>query len=112
MHRWVAAAGHPEWWTDHDADALGDVDEHLAYEAETAVYTAVPVDVESRPGWQDRSPPEPVSRRWPRHQRRQPSLTVFSQTERTAPDYGGQPGHPTDSDLRVRILAHWLDGWH
>ena len=86
MHRWVAAAGHPEWWTDYDADALGDVDEHLAYEAETAVYTAVPVDVESRPGWQDRSPPEPVSRRWPRHQRRQPSLTVFSQTERTAPD--------------------------
>jgi hypothetical protein len=25
-------------------------------------------------GWQDRSPPEPVSRRWPRHERRQRSL--------------------------------------
>jgi hypothetical protein len=37
-------------------------------------------------GWQDRSPPEPVSRCWPRHERRQRSLTVFSQNERTALD--------------------------
>ena len=37
------------------------------------------------------------------------SLTAFSQTERTAADSGGQPGHPADPDLRIRILTHWLD---
>jgi hypothetical protein len=40
------------------------------------------------------------------------SLTAFSQTGRTAPDSGGQPGQPTDPDLRIRILAYWMDGWH
>src|SRR5215510_4044737 len=40
------------------------------------------------------------------------SLTTFSQTERTAPDSGAQPGLPVDTDLRIRILAHWADGWH
>ena len=24
----------------------------------------------------------------------------------------GQPGQPADPDLRILILAHWLDGWH
>jgi hypothetical protein len=43
---------------------------------------------------------------------KQRSLTTFSQTERTAPDSGGLPGHAVDPDLRIRILAHWLDGWH
>jgi hypothetical protein len=27
-------------------------------------------------------------------------------------DSGGLPGHAVDPDLRIRILAHWLDGWH
>ena len=34
------------------------------------------------------------------------SLTAFSQTDRTTPDLGAQPGHPADSDLRIRILTH------
>jgi hypothetical protein len=27
-------------------------------------------------------------------------------------DSGGLPGYAVDPDLRIRILAHWLDGWH
>jgi transcriptional regulator with XRE-family HTH domain len=37
LRRWVAAADRPGWWTEYDDDVLGDVDEHLAYEAEAAV---------------------------------------------------------------------------
>jgi transcriptional regulator with XRE-family HTH domain len=37
LRRWVAAAERPGWWTEYDDDVLGDVDEHLAYEAEAAV---------------------------------------------------------------------------
>jgi hypothetical protein len=43
---------------------------------------------------------------------KQGSLTAFSQTDRTAPDSGGQPGLRTDPDLRLRILAHWTDARH
>jgi len=37
LRRWVAAADRPGWWTEYDDDVLGDVDEHLAFEAEAAV---------------------------------------------------------------------------
>jgi transcriptional regulator with XRE-family HTH domain len=37
LRRWVAAAERPGWWTEYDDEVLGDVDEHLAYEAEAAV---------------------------------------------------------------------------
>src|SRR5262249_11127175 len=37
LRRWVAAADRPGWWTEYDDDVLGDVTEHLAYEAEAAV---------------------------------------------------------------------------
>jgi hypothetical protein len=40
LRRWVDAADRPGWWTEYDDDALGDVDEHLAYEAEAAVLRA------------------------------------------------------------------------
>src|SRR5215469_13870013 len=28
------------------------------------------------------------------------------------PDESGQSGQPSDSDLRIRILAFWMNGWH
>jgi len=37
LRRWVTAADRPGWWTEYDDDVLGDVDEHLAYEAEAAI---------------------------------------------------------------------------
>ena len=37
LRRWVAAAERTGWWTEYDDEVLGDVDEHLAYEAEAAV---------------------------------------------------------------------------
>ena len=40
-----------------------------------------------------------------RHQG-QESLTVFSRTDRTVPDYGVSAGHPEDADLPIRIPAH------
>jgi transcriptional regulator with XRE-family HTH domain len=40
LRRWVAAAERPGWWTEYDDDVLGDVDEHLAYEAEATVLRA------------------------------------------------------------------------
>jgi hypothetical protein len=43
---------------------------------------------------------------------RQRSLTGFSQTDRTVPDSGGQPGHPADPGLRTRILTRWPDASH
>jgi len=36
----------------------------------------------------------------------------FSQTDRRGPDSGAQAGHPADTDLRIRILAHGPDAWH
>lgn len=33
----------------------------------------------------------------------------FSQTERTAPDSGAQPGHPADPRHAVRTVTHWPD---
>ena len=35
-----------------------------------------------------------------------------SQTERMALDCDGPSGHPTDPDLRIRILSHRLDARH
>jgi len=40
LRRWVDAAERPGWWTEYDDDVLGDVDEHLAYEAEATVLRA------------------------------------------------------------------------
>jgi transcriptional regulator with XRE-family HTH domain len=40
LRQWVAAAERPGWWTEYDDDVLGDVDEHLAYEAEATVLRA------------------------------------------------------------------------
>jgi transcriptional regulator with XRE-family HTH domain len=40
LRRWVTAAERPGWWTGYDDDVIGDMDEHLAYEAEAAVLRA------------------------------------------------------------------------
>jgi hypothetical protein len=40
LRRWVDAADRPGWWTEYDDELLGDVDEHLAYEAEATVLRA------------------------------------------------------------------------
>jgi hypothetical protein len=37
LRQWVAAAERPGWWTEYDDELLGNVDEHLAYEAEATV---------------------------------------------------------------------------
>jgi len=42
----------------------------------------------------------------------QESLTVFSRTDRTVPDYGDSAGHQQDSGLRIRTTAHWPDAFH
>jgi hypothetical protein len=40
LRQWVVAADRPGWWTEYDDDLLGEVDEHLAYEAEATVLRA------------------------------------------------------------------------
>jgi transcriptional regulator with XRE-family HTH domain len=37
LQRWVAAAQRPGWWTDFDAQVVGGLDAHLAYEADATV---------------------------------------------------------------------------
>jgi transcriptional regulator with XRE-family HTH domain len=37
LRQWVAAADRPGWWVQYDDDVVGDMDEHLAYEAEATV---------------------------------------------------------------------------
>jgi transcriptional regulator with XRE-family HTH domain len=40
LRQWVSAAEQPGWWTEYDDEILGDLDEHLAYEADATVERA------------------------------------------------------------------------
>jgi hypothetical protein len=39
-------------------------------------------------------------------------IDAFSRSENVGLCRPGQPGHPADFDLRLRILPHWLDVRH